>query len=239
MTQLSAEEPVWHALTRVALKIHQMLSSSTKPAPTIKFVGAFDTVKAVDDEFLHDLSFNGSIQHMRHALALNENRRAFGAEYLYPNFNHPTTSLLVRTCLQAWFTGAHIDIGGSAAKDGLSLYPLQWMMIESRDQGLCLKFDGSFGGRAPLTDPLQLVSLQDADQKLQIFTSENKVVTKMQDIRHLHNPSGPHGSKYQVEVNLNKDAFWLRKDRQPFDNDDELTGYCRFGKPPASYPPDC
>lgn len=206
-----------------------MLSSTTKPAPTIKFVGAFDTVKAVDDEFLHDLSFNGSIQHLRHALALNENRRAFGAEYIYPNFNHPTTSLIVRTCLQAWFIGAHIDIGGSAAQDGLSLYPLQWMMIESRDIGLCLQFDGSFGGRAPLANPLQLVGLLDADQEPNIFTTENKVVIKMQDIRQLHSPGGQHGSRYQVRINQNKDAFWIRKNRQPFDSDDELTGYCLFG----------
>lgn len=213
-----------------------MLSSNTKPAPTIKFVGAFDTVKAVDDQFLHDLSFNSSIQHMRHALALNENRRAFGAEYLYPNFNHPTTSLLVRTCIQAWFVGAHIDIGGSAAKDGLSLYPLQWMMIESRDQGLCFEFDGSFGGRATLTNPLELLGLQDSDRSLEKFIAKNQVITKMQDIRHLHNPEGPYGSKYRVKINLNKGAFWLRQDRPCFDHDDELTGYCVFGMSPAAQP---
>ncbi|KAE8442407.1 hypothetical protein EG329_003365 [Mollisiaceae sp. DMI_Dod_QoI] len=38
-------------------------SAITRPAPKIQFIGAFDTVKAVNDRSLYDISFNESIQH--------------------------------------------------------------------------------------------------------------------------------------------------------------------------------
>lgn len=106
-----------------------MLATATRDAPMIRFVGAFDTVKAVNDDHIFDISLNGSIQNFRHALALNENGEAMSPEHDFPQFvkNH---QLLKQTFVQAWFVGAHIDMGGSSAKDGLSLYPLQWMLIE-------------------------------------------------------------------------------------------------------------
>lgn len=110
-------------------QIHHMLATATRDAPMIRFVGAFDTVKAVNDDHIFDISLNGSIQNFRHALALNENGEAMSPEHDFPQFvkNH---QLLKQTFVQAWFVGAHIDMGGSSAKDGLSLYPLQWMLIE-------------------------------------------------------------------------------------------------------------
>jgi hypothetical protein len=35
-------------------------------------------------------------------------------------------------------SGTHADIGGGNKHDGLSLYPLQWILSEAIDQGLCL-----------------------------------------------------------------------------------------------------
>lgn len=112
-------------------------------------------MKALNDGSLYEISFNDSIQHLRHALALNENRRAFTPEYYFPDYKR--LPLARRSIVQAWFVGAYIDIGGSAAKDGLSLYPLQWVLIESCKKGLELESDGSFGNRAKIDDPLKLV----------------------------------------------------------------------------------
>lgn len=99
--------------------IHGHLSTKTRPAPKIIFVGAFDTVKAVRDDDLYDLSFNRSIDHFRHSLALNERRAAFSPEYEFPELDNGQQR--TRSFLQAWFVGAHMDIGGSSPKDGLSL----------------------------------------------------------------------------------------------------------------------
>ena len=46
-----------------------------------------------------------------------------------------------RSCLEAWFLGSHINIGGCARKDGLSLWPLQWILGEAEKFGLVLGFD--------------------------------------------------------------------------------------------------
>jgi hypothetical protein len=213
-------------------QIHEMISGRTQAGPTIRFVGVFDAVKAVNDKSLYDISFNDSIWHMRHALALNEDRREMAPEYVYPNFSNRTRSLLSRSFVQAWFVGAHIDMGGSAAQDGLSLYPLQWMLLESRAAGLCLEFDGSFGGRSRIPDPLRLVGLSGAgDTTPWSCTTENKITMQMYDIRDVHDPDGPHGTRYAVRLNKARKR-WQRKAREPFDADGALNGYCSFGKPP-------
>jgi hypothetical protein len=216
------------------LQIHHMFAANTKEAPTVKFVGVFDTVKAVNDEFLHDLSFNGSIQHLRHALAMNEERERFDAEYIYPNFNHPTSSLFSRSFVQAWFVGAHIDMGGSAVDDGLSLYPLQWMITESKELGLCFRFVGSYGGRSTLPNPLGPIGLDGEDEKeAGAFTTENKVLVRMYDIRTSHTGSDGQGrekSGYKIKINKDRALPWKRRKREVFDHTGYLRGYCPFGK---------
>lgn len=219
-------------------QVHHLLAQRTRPAPRIRFVGVFDTVKAVDDDHLFDISFNDSTQHLRQALALNEDRALFPPEFLSPrvgppipgqDHGHPWRS---RSFLQAWFIGAHIDLGGSSDKDGLSLYPLQWMLLESQAAGLCLHFDGSFEGRAKMTDPLELTRL-DGSAKPWECTTENKVVVKMVDMRKLQSDEG--GSRYGICINRPKSVFWKRKARRPFDAQGSLEGYCSSGSSsPAS-----
>lgn len=208
-----------------------MLAANTKPAPTIKFIGLFDTVKAVKDENLYEITFNNSIQHLRHALALNEDRVSFLPEYLYPNLTQERP-LQKRSILQSWFIGAHSDIGGSSEKDGLSLYPLQWMLIESRDAGLCLKFLGSFDGRASIENPLELTGLEKAVQEPWSCQTSNGVVLKMVDIRQIH--SNQSTKNYEIYVNKAKGSFWRRRTRSPFDEHGDLNGFCSFGKPSSN-----
>ena len=110
-------------------------------------------MKAVDDRDLHDITFNDSIHHLRHALALDEDREAMTPEYTYPDVSRIRGD---RSIIQAWFAGAHIDMGGSAKKDGLSLYPLQWMLLESKMKGLDLEFSHDFDNRSRIDDPLRI-----------------------------------------------------------------------------------
>ena len=184
----------------------------------------------MNDQSLYDISFNDSIQHFRHALALNEDRRVMTPEYLFPEIGR--LQLSKRSIVQAWFLGAHIDIGGSAAKDGLSLYPLQWMLLESQSKGLVLRFDGSFAGRAIIDNPLDIVFPPDEKhgkgQELCSYKNKNKFGIEMQDLRQVHTLTR-YGSRYGIHVNRSNHFWMLKKARQPFSADGELEGYCNFG----------
>ncbi|KAL9079902.1 MAG: hypothetical protein Q9157_001241 [Trypethelium eluteriae] len=209
-------------------RIHEILASATREAPKIQFLGAFDTVKYFSDRELYDISFNHSIRHFRHALALNEYRRAFTPEYAFPEFYHG--GLSNRSFVQAWFIGAHIDMGGSAARDDLALYPLQWMLLESRHQGLALEFDRSLESRAYIDNPLE-VSLSEAEgeEKLSRYwncTTKNKLQVTMQDIRKTHTSSRYQG-RYSIRVNQHNAIYYVKESRKPF-SEGTLRGYCEY-----------
>ena len=201
----------------------------TRPAPKIQFVGIFDTVKAVNDQSLYDISFNGPIQHLRHALALNEDRAVMSPEPVLPRYDNVSSR---RSIQQAWFIGAHIDMGGSSAKDGLALYPLQWMLIESQSKGLKLEFTGSYGGRAQLDNPLEIVlpSLTNPGKEIKIhsYTAKNKIVVSMQDMRKVHG-SERFGTRYAIHVNRKNSIWMTKKVRKPFNSGGGLIGYHEFG----------
>ena len=116
-------------------QMYSHFSRSTTP-PVVRFVGAFDTVKAFTDHGLFDVLPHPHIQHYRHALALNEEREEFKPETATPDIN-PASSK--HNILQAWFVGTHEDLGGANSKDGLSLYPLQWVLSEAEALGLTLR----------------------------------------------------------------------------------------------------
>lgn len=190
-------------------------------------------MKALNDGSLYETSFNDSIQHLRHALALNEDRRAFQPEYYFPDYKR--LPLARRSIVQAWFVGAHIDVGGSAAKDGLALYPLQWMLIESRKKGLELEFDGSFGNRAKIDDPLKLVfpsyESEGKGANMSTFTVKNDLKIDMQDLRRVHGLPR-YETRYAIHLNLSKRP-WMRKEpRAAFNEDGTLKGYCEYGSIP-------
>ena len=190
-------------------------------------------MKALDDGSSYETSFSDSIQHLRHALALNENRRAFEPEYDFPEHNRLLPAR--RSFVQAWFVGAHIDIGGSAAKDGLALYPLQWMLIESQNKGLELEFDGSFGGRAKIDDPLKLVfpsyESEGKGANKSTFMVKNDLKIDMQDLRRVHKLPR-YGTRYAIHLNRSR-RLWMRKEpRAAFNKDGTLKGYCGYGSVP-------
>lgn len=128
-------------------------TSYTEQSPKIKFVGLFDTVKALEDKTLYDISQTANNLHVRHALAILEARTHFKPE----RYESETGVRLSpggedrRTCLEAWFLGSHGDLGGSCKQDGLSLWPLQWIMSEACRYGLVLGFKAH--GKIRIEDP--------------------------------------------------------------------------------------
>ncbi|RSL69395.1 hypothetical protein CEP53_002237 [Fusarium sp. AF-6] len=60
-----------------------------------------------------------------------------------------------RTCLEAWFLGFHADMGGGLKEDGLSLWPLQWILSEAARYGLSLEFQVSERLVEYVQDPME------------------------------------------------------------------------------------
>jgi Uncharacterized alpha/beta hydrolase domain (DUF2235) len=88
---------------------------------------------------------------------LNEDRYLFAPEIVdLEGSEIAPQARTERTLIQAWFLGTHGDMGGAKSQDGLSLYPLQWMMIESHKVGLLLHFK-SHSKADDIDDPLNLV----------------------------------------------------------------------------------
>ena len=178
------------------------------------------------DKELYDIDWNDSIQNLRAALALNEDRELRKPKILVPalakNFLHRDKKSFV----QAWFIGTHLDMGGSAPEDGLALYPLQWMMLESETLYLVLGFDennGGFYGRARLESPLVLTGIEGDGEKY-TFLTQNGIPIEMRDIRHRHKEDG-YGIQLGKVYNMRQNMW-----RRPF-SQSQLQGYCDFGKP--------
>jgi hypothetical protein len=179
----------------------------TEPSPAIQFIGALDTVKATDYQSLHDLSFTPNARVARHALALNENRVMFQPT-LFNSSPEGTSQADNRSALQSWFVGSHSDIGVGYIEDGLSLYPLQWMLIESKAYGLKLEHNPKGKAKGMIEDPLALVfpheKVTSEEDLVQIhvcqpweFVLGNGIKVTMHDLRSSHN----HGNLQQLKWN--------------------------------------
>ena len=153
-------------------------------------------------------------------------------EYVFPDYNETKTRLSKRSIIQAWFIGAHIDIGGSEQKDGLALYPLQWILFESKSKGLVLEFSRFDHRRAQIDNPLHIVfphsATETKDADTWTCTSKNGVEVCMQDLRKVHEPEVYKG-RYCIKINRRKEFYWRRQARDPFTSTGDLMGYCTFG----------
>lgn len=161
-----------------------------------------------DTTDISDLSFTNEI---RHALALNEERKTFPLLPIDPIENTEVKN--DHRCIQAWFVGAHADMGGGADHDGLSLYPLQWMMIESMAEGLILDYDPPDYIKGLIDSPMDLAfpkppkladlgdKVLEADVPASLLKTEpwtfrysSGIEITMYDLRQSHN----HGNLQQV-----------------------------------------
>lgn len=144
-------------------------------------------------------------------------------EYVFPNYSTPTTEFSKRSFIQAWFVGAHLDMGGSAKQDGLALYPLQWILDESRSKGLVLEFSQLDHKWAKIDDPLRVVfpggeSDGKGPDKWWTFETENGVMVRMQDLQKVHECDTYKG-RYSIKVNKRREIYWPRQAREPFSDD--------------------
>lgn len=120
----------------------------------IKMIGVWDTVGALGIPLrglrwvtrrkyqFHDAELSGIVEHGYHALAVDECRRPF-APTLWAAVPKPG-----QTVEQAWFCGAHSDVGGGYFQTGLSDLALEWMIAKAREVGL--RFDDAAAFAHPL-----------------------------------------------------------------------------------------
>ncbi|KAG9871202.1 hypothetical protein KCU63_g1688, partial [Aureobasidium melanogenum] len=179
--------------------------------PVLKYVGVFDTVKAFDDKGLHDIGLVSSVLHYRQALALHECRKAFEPE----PFVLPSPSQ-VCDMQQAWFVGAHADMGGANSRDGLSLYPLQWIVYEAKLVGLTLggfvrqHFETVAGPGLALSDPEKIIFPESPDQPRTrqradgsyVMVLSNKIRVHIWDLRAAF-------QNCDYKLSINRDDSWL------------------------------
>lgn len=100
----------------------------------IEFIGVWDTVVSMGGLINFHKSYPYSrqlnIAHVvRHAVAIDERRKHF--DYSAINKNHPNLK-------EVFFAGVHSDVGGGYPEEGLSKICFQWMLSESKDNGLIL-----------------------------------------------------------------------------------------------------
>lgn len=202
-------------------------------------MGVVDTVRAFTDDSAFDLSLNNSVRHCRHALALHEDRRDLAPQCIFPD---PETLRNInssgRSFVQAWFVGSHDDLCGSSERGGLSLYPLQWMLLEISMLGLSLAFHGNAPNAPSIDDPLRLVFPPDEESgkgaDIWSCTSENGITTTMQDLRRVHELPA-YGGRYAVQISR-ASGPWFKKAREAFVKkpnasiESSLQGYCSEGK---------
>ena len=106
----------------------------------IHFIGTWDTVSAfgwfANYKTLPSTSEIPNVCHVRHAVAIDENRGCF-RENLYCNSDVGRQE----SFREIWFSGSHCDVGGGHPEheDGPAKISLQWMFDEAREQGLHLR----------------------------------------------------------------------------------------------------
>jgi uncharacterized protein (DUF2235 family) len=147
---------IWNALTqrRSYKEVQKKTAEFGRAQKPVYFVGVWDTVAAyglpVDeltqavDTCVWPLTFASrdllpNVEHARHALSLDDDRRTF---HPIPWDENAETALIRKGAvkpdrlLQVWFAGAHADVGGGYPDDGLSLVALNWMIREAAAMGL-------------------------------------------------------------------------------------------------------
>lgn len=211
-------------------------SASTRNGPKVQFVGAFDTVKAVNDDSF-SIEFNKSIKHMRHAVSLHDNRKGATPECIYPDdFYGTNLSDFGRSFVQALFVGNHLDMGGANKKAGLSLYPLQWMLFEARSCGLGIKYDGTPRNYSDPTDPLAVIFPKQKQKKNTAgpwhCVTQNGIRVEMQDLREVHDLVRL-DENYAIKMTSSANnvtsklgSLRMKNGREAFGSQGNLKGYC-------------
>lgn len=200
-------------------RLTSTIQAHTLGPPKIRFMGLLDSIKATATNTVYDTSFVASITHVRVALALNENRSAKAAQLLeIGKYMDMTTHSFV----QAWFIGSVDDMCGAVLHDGISLYPLQWMLIEAMKTGLAISAPS--GQSLKAQDPMALVFPQyagnvpnlDGSEDIQwSFKYTNGIQVSMFDLQTVHAaPTRPEGDSHCLR--LDNECFSHAPNRKIF-----------------------
>ena len=113
----------------------------------IVFLGVWDTVLALGSRFFagggttrkqkkfHTLAEPpADVDHVRHAIAIDEARHDFQPEVFRQDNGHESLE-------QRWFAGVHSNVGGGLTYDGLANCALRWMIGEATKAGLVFMDD--------------------------------------------------------------------------------------------------
>lgn len=153
--------------------------ANTRAPPRIHFLGALDTVKSVRDQNLYKTGLLRIITHTRHAVALLEDRPAYSYTPYSLSARDIAEALQQRqTFLEAWFLGTHGNIGGACSEDGLSLWPLQWMLHEAKECRLVLEFRKN--PEVDIPNPLDLAFPRNQQEK--VLITANGISVSMWDV---------------------------------------------------------
>ncbi|GAP87641.1 putative ras GTPase [Rosellinia necatrix] len=188
-----------------AQKVFRYIAAKTwANEPVVHFLGLLDSVRVGREPARPQPALLKSTRTVRHALALNETRNSF-QPCLFGPLPALSPDLAQRSVIEAWFIGSHADIGGGSQEDGLSLYPLQWMFLESRAHGLL--FEPSWDSQSITEEPLglvfPLVPDQDPSKPQQpmtpwTFQYTNGIEIEMVDIRSSHRHGNLQAGKKKV-----------------------------------------
>ncbi|KAI1622333.1 hypothetical protein EDD37DRAFT_683031 [Exophiala viscosa] len=214
-------------------KIIEFLRSHSTLSVQIRFVGAFDTVRYTTEGHKHDLSLVSSIHHMRHALALNESRSQLSPEFV--EIPKISADLQGRTLIQAWFLGSHKDLGGGTDHDGLSLYALQWILVESIRAGLVIQWNE----KEALIDKGNVLSLVfpqysgdapklggDDEAEWQV-KHNNGIEVSLFDLQTVHGSSAEEDHVHGIQITPSNVLY--NSHRTVFESKSGLVGYCTNG----------
>ncbi len=134
---------------RAAEQVRELFTTPAGRTAAVHFVGVWDTVESVGlPGFGLHISSQATIrakriQHVRHALSLDEHRWPFLPRLYddedFGDAKHPGADHgAAQSMRQVWFRGVHSDVGGGYDADAAALSDaaLQWMLAEANACGL-------------------------------------------------------------------------------------------------------
>lgn len=220
-------------------QVHAIRSIVGQGEVPVQFLGEWDSVDSIGFRLPVQPTLAGKrIVHVRHALALDEQRAQFRPR-LYAENNGSfecASGFGTGTLQQLWFRGAHCDVGGGypLAESTLSVAPLCWMLSEACQQGLRL----SAKGRPLLTEAAVREALQDFQPPLCSDSAPPRIHSQLhqapgwalagmtlRSTRHVdsNDAEGPHVDPVEHPsvgawpARLYKDTVWARWTLRRFD----------------------
>lgn len=142
--------------------VERFKSDEHVSTPCVRFLGIWDTVKSyggIWPRSLPHLRHNRSVECVRHALSLDEQRSWFlptswgGIDSDLPRAEEHTRCRS-QSVEEIWFRGSHSDVGGGLEDDTASKAPLRWMLNEAARAGLELTAEG--WAAAAASDPVNV-----------------------------------------------------------------------------------